>query len=188
MAICTQSMYAKIRVESQAISENTPGQDLRSSFYLYRLRDHGKTIHACPRVRTRPFWKRARPRAILRAVAWHSLYFTPQWTRIFSSLPGGLCPYVLFAGLTLTKRAGDVIKGWTDYSWRHLWCVSSFVGQGSFSLHLFWKTHLQINWTIRTSPQIYIQSSSFLTCDNLARAGSPILEAGSHYEKTKKTK
>ena len=35
MAICTQSMYAKIRVESQAISENTRGQDLRSSFYLY---------------------------------------------------------------------------------------------------------------------------------------------------------
>ena len=37
MAICTQSMYAKIRVESQAISENTRGQDLRSSFYLYRF-------------------------------------------------------------------------------------------------------------------------------------------------------
>ena len=44
------------------------------------------------------------------------------------------CSYVLFAGFTLTKRPGDVTKGW-----RHLWRVPSSVGQGSFSLRVFWR-------------------------------------------------
>ena len=35
---------------------------------------------------------------------------------------------------------------------------------------------------------LFIQSSSFSTCDNLTRSGSPILEAASHYEKRRKTK
>ena len=34
---------------------------------------------------------------------------------------------------------------------------------------------------------LFIQSSSFLTCDNLTRSGSPILETASHYEKRKET-
>ena len=52
------------------------------------VRDHGKTIHACPHVRMGPFWKRARPHAI----ACHCVtfpVFSPQWTWIFPSLPGG---------------------------------------------------------------------------------------------------
>ena len=48
--------------------------------------------------------------------------------------------------------------------------------------------HLPTNVYTCTFVTLFIQSSSFLTCDNLTRAGSPILETGSHYEKKKENK
>ena len=57
-------------------------------------------------------------------------------------------------------------------------------GQGSFSYSFadtLDYTHLPTN--LDTFVILYIQSSSFLTCDNLTRSGSPILEAASHYER-----
>ena len=106
-----------------------------------------------------------------------------------SLITRGFCPYVLFAGLTLTKRPGDVTKGWTDYSWRYLlppWIRLVFIIlEDSFADTLVY-THLPTN--LDTFLILYIQSSSFLTCDNLTRSGSPILEAASHYEKRKENK
>ena len=77
------------------------------------------------------------------------------------------------------------------------WNEEKHYQQGLFETKMInknFKTHLQIHWIICTSPQMYtctfvtlfIQSSSFLTCDNLTMAGSPILETGSHYDKIKK--